>query len=70
MDMMQMMLCMLGGQGNMKFLNQAKNICNGKSPEQIMNLAQGMCKQSGIDINQAKSQFNSILQQFGMNAKI
>ena len=48
-------------QGNPLF-KRAQQMAEGKTPEQLQQVAQNLCQQKGIDLNQALQQFQS---QFG-----
>ena len=48
-------------QGNPLF-KRAQQMAEGKTPEQLQQVAQNLCQQKGIDMNQALQQFQS---QFG-----
>lgn len=54
--MMSMMMSQL--RGNPLFV-QAQNMAQGKSPEELRQTCENLCKQRGIDFNQALSQFQS-----------
>lgn len=41
---------------------RAMQMANGKSPEQLQQIAQNLCQQKGVDMNQAIQQFQA---QFG-----
>ena len=68
---MQMMQMMIGGKGvnpmqmMMNQLNgnplfqQAKNMAQGKSPEQLKQTCENICRQKGVDFNAAWNQFQS-----------
>lgn len=68
---MQMMQMMMGGKGvnpmqmMMNQLNgnplfqQAQNMAQGKSPEQLKQTCENICRQKGVDFNAAWNQFQS-----------
>lgn len=68
---MQMMQMMMGGKGvnpmqiMMNQLNgnplfqQAQNMAQGKSPEQLKQTCENLCRQKGVDFNAAWNQFQS-----------
>lgn len=68
---MQMMQIMMGGKGvnpmqmMMNQLNgnplfqQAQNMAQGKSPEQLKQTCENLCRQKGVDFNAAWNQFQS-----------
>lgn len=68
---MQMMQMMMGGKGMnpmqmmMNQLNgnplfqQAQNMAQGKSPEQLRQTCENLCRQKGVDFNAAWNQFQS-----------
>ena len=43
---------------------RAQQMANGKSPEQLEQIAKNICKEKGIDYEQAMSQFQSFSQMF------
>lgn len=68
---MQMMQMMMGGKGvnPMQMLmnqmsgnplfKQAQNMAQGKSPEQLKQTCENLCRQKGVDFNAAWNQFQS-----------
>lgn len=53
---MQMMQSMMGQNPNMK---RAMEMANGKNPDQLKQVCQNLCKQQGIDFDEAFKQFQS-----------
>lgn len=45
-------------QGNPLFI-QAQNMAQGKSPDELRQTCENICRQKGIDFNQAMAQFQS-----------
>ena len=43
---------------------RAQQMANGKSPEQLEQIAKNICKEKGIDYEQVMSQFQSFSQMF------
>lgn len=56
MQMMQMMMNQLNGN---PFFQQAQNMAQGKSPEQLKQTCENLCRQKGVDFNAAWNQFQS-----------
>lgn len=51
---------------NNPIFKRAQQMANGKSEQELQQIAVNLCKQRGIDINQAFNQFQQI---FNMNLK-
>lgn len=51
---------------NNPLFQRAMQMANGKSNDEIKTIAENLCKQRGININDAMKQFQSM---FGMNLK-
>lgn len=51
---------------NNPLFQRAMQMANGKSNDEIRTIAENLCKQRGININDAMKQFQSM---FGMNLK-
>lgn len=51
---------------NNPMFKRAQQMANGKSEQELQQIAVNLCKQRGIDINQAFNQFQQI---FNMNLK-
>lgn len=51
---------------NNPMFKRAQQMANGKSEQELQQIAVNLCKQRGIDINQAFNQFQKI---FNMNLK-
>lgn len=56
MQMMQMMMNQLNGN---PLFQQAQNMAQGKSPEQLKQTCENLCRQKGVDFNAAWNQFQS-----------
>lgn len=41
-------------------------MANGKSEDEVIQIAKNLCQQRGIDFDQAVNQFNQMAQQFGL----
>lgn len=50
-------------QGNPMF-QQAQKMAQGKSPQEIEQIARNICKQKGIDLDQAMAQFKQMASNF------
>lgn len=68
MQMMQMMMCGKGVNPMQMMMNQlnenplfqqAQNMAQGKSPEQLKQTCENICRQKGVDFNAAWNQFQS-----------
>lgn len=57
--MNQMMRMMMGQFQNNPLFNQAQQMAQGKTPQEIQQICVNICKSKGLDINQAWSQFQS-----------
>ena len=57
--MNQMMRMMMGQFQNNPLFNQAQQMAQGKTPQEIQQICANICKRKGLDINQAWSQFQS-----------
>lgn len=57
--MNQMMRMMMGQFQNNPLFNQAQQMAQGKTPQEIQQICSNICKSKGLDINQAWSQFQS-----------
>lgn len=57
--MNQMMRMMMGQLQNNPLFNQAQQMAQGKTPQEIQQICANICKSKGLDINQAWSQFQS-----------
>ena len=57
--MMNPMKFMMNQFGSNLLFKQAQNMSQGKSPEQIKQTCMNICKQRGIDFDQAWNQFQS-----------
>lgn len=56
MQMMQMMMNQMNGN---PLFQQAQNMAQGKSPEQLKQTCENLCRQKGVDFNAAWNQFQS-----------
>ena len=56
MNPMQMMMNQLNGN---PLFQQAQNMAQGKSPEQLKQTCENLCRQKGVDFNAAWNQFQS-----------
>lgn len=62
---MQMMMGMFG---NNPMFQQAMNMANGKSPEQIQQVAKNICSQKGIDYDSMQNMLESQFGRSGMKS--
>lgn len=62
---MQMMMGMFG---NNPMFQQAMNMANGKSPEQIQQVARNICSQKGIDYDSMQNMLESQFGRSGMKS--
>lgn len=56
MQMMQMLMSQMSGN---PLFQQAQNMAQGKSPEQLKKTCENICRQKGVDFNAAWNQFQS-----------
>ena len=55
----QMMNMMMAQFKNNPLFNQAQQMAQGKSPQEIQQICRNICKSKGLDIDQAMAQFQS-----------
>lgn len=51
------MQALMGQFGNNPLFSRAQQMAQGKSPQEIEQIARNLCQQKGVDFDQAKAQF-------------